>query len=74
MSGKRKATRAVDYDVLDATTEDDIARQIAEDPDTAPDMARWTRTPSRVVRVTSGGAGDANSAEPKQNKHKNRSA
>lgn len=53
MSKKRPASKDVDYDMLDATTDDDIARQIAEDSDTAPDMADWTRTPARVVRPVS---------------------
>ena len=51
MSGKRRATEDVDLDMLDATTDGDVARQIAEDQDTAPDMADWDRTPARVVRV-----------------------
>ncbi len=39
-SRKRLAgTGRVDWDRVDATTEKDIARQIAEDPDTAPEMA-----------------------------------
>jgi putative transcriptional regulator len=38
----------VDYERLRATTDEDIARQIAEDPDTAPDMGNVTDW--RVVR------------------------
>jgi hypothetical protein len=33
------ANEHVDYAILDATTDEDIARQIAEDPDTASDMS-----------------------------------
>ena len=49
MSKKQWTERDVDYAKLDATTDEDIARQIAEDPDTAPDMADWDLTPARVV-------------------------
>src|SRR5258708_31017599 len=35
----RKALQAVDWTMVDATADAEIARQIAEDPDTAPDQA-----------------------------------
>ena len=38
-----------DWSKVDATSEEDIARQIAEDPDTAPDLS--TEPPMQVRRV-----------------------
>ena len=35
----RKALKATDWTKVDAMTDDDIARQIASNPDAAPDMA-----------------------------------
>jgi hypothetical protein len=37
------AEEGIDWRQVDATTEEDIARQIAEDPDAATDMAGWLR-------------------------------
>ncbi len=36
---KRAREQKVDWDRIDAMTDEDIARQIAEDPDVAPDMS-----------------------------------
>lgn len=44
-----------DWSKVDATSEDDIARQIAGDPDTAPDLS--TAPPSDVRRVRSTSTG-----------------
>jgi putative transcriptional regulator len=35
----RRSAEQTDWTRIDATTDEDIARQIAEDPDTAPDMS-----------------------------------
>ena len=45
------APKQSDWAKIDATTDEDIARQIAEDPDTAPeiDEEAWLRD-ARVVR------------------------
>ena len=37
----RKAVAGVDWDRIDAMTDEDIARQIAENPDAAPDQAEF---------------------------------
>lgn len=44
------ALRAVDWPAIDRLTDDDIARQIADNPDTAADVSeipseRWRRVP-----------------------------
>ncbi len=38
----KAAAREVDWARLDATTDEEIARQIAEDPDVAPDLSEMT--------------------------------
>ena len=48
-----------DWTRVDATTDEDIARQIAEDPDTAPDMSRWDWSKARVVRPVRAPGADA---------------
>ena len=40
----------MDWAAVDALTDDDIARQIAEDPDTAPDLSEWDWSKARLVR------------------------
>ena len=47
-SDQLRAAARTDVDRVHATTDDEIARQIAADPDTAPDMAEVTEW--RVVR------------------------
>ncbi len=39
-----------DLAALDAMTDEDIARQIAEDPDVAPDMSEWTASTPRLIQ------------------------
>ena len=40
----------MDWAAVDALTDEDIARQIAEDPDTAPDLSEWDWSKARLVR------------------------
>jgi putative transcriptional regulator len=60
LSGIRKRKPAVDRARIAATTDSDIRRQIAEDPDTAPDVTRLGRgvagslppiEPRRLARI-----------------------
>ena len=48
----RKALASTDWDRIDAMTNDDIARQIASNPDAAPDMA--PEIDVRAIRRASG--------------------
>ena len=48
----RKALASTDWDSLDAMTDNDIARQIAANPDAAPDMA--PEIDVRAIRRTNG--------------------
>ena len=43
-------TGHVDWQKVKATTDEDIADQIAEDPDTAPDLSEWDLAKARLVR------------------------
>ena len=43
-------TGHIDREMIDATTDADIDRQIAEDPDAAPDMSEWDLSKARLVK------------------------
>ena len=43
-------TGHIDRDTVEATTDADIDRQIAVDPDTAPDMSEWDLSKARLVK------------------------
>lgn len=47
---RREGGGKVDRATLDSTTDADIERQIAEDPDTAPDLSTLDPKKARVVR------------------------
>ena len=49
----------MDWTVFDALTDEDIARQIAEDPDTAPDLSEWDWSKARWVRPSDAPREDA---------------
>ncbi len=52
---KRKAGRPrkagkVDWEKVKSTSDEDIARQIDQDPDTAPDLSDWDLSKAKLVR------------------------
>lgn len=47
-AGKR--TGSVDWAKVRSTSDEDIARQIEEDPDTAPDVSDWDLSKAKLVR------------------------
>ena len=47
---RAEKTGSVDWPKVRQTSDDDIARQIQEDPDTAPDMSEWDLSHAKLVR------------------------
>lgn len=45
----KAASREIDWAKLDATTDEEIVRQIAEDPDVAPDLSKMVSSSDFVV-------------------------
>jgi putative transcriptional regulator len=51
---ERAALAATDWEAIDAMTDEDIARQIADNPDAAPDLSEVPPEALRVVRPNGG--------------------
>jgi hypothetical protein len=49
-AGKLRKAGKVDWEKVRATSDQDIARQIDEDPDTAPDLSDWDLSKAKLVR------------------------
>lgn len=51
---EERAMQATDWDAIDAMTDDDIAQQIADNPDAAPDLSDAPASAIRVVHPANG--------------------
>jgi hypothetical protein len=49
-AGKLRKAGKVDWEKVRTTSDQDIARQIDEDPDTAPDLSDWDLSKAKLVR------------------------